>query len=648
MLELPNGGRLVQDVTEMPRPAGRIKRLYADFETTSGDDKLDSLNPWHHCWVAGIAVTWDDVPGAWYVPCGHRWGVNLPLEAVQDWWCELLDQSDLWVNHNVKYDMHVSTNALGVLPELPVKCTLTQSKIIDSDRMRRGLDELSKDWLHEDISQYGEKMQPYLGKCKDYGNVPPDIMAEYACQDVMTNRRLDKLIDSRMPEQCHFVRDMEVELTSVLFDMERVGMPIDVHELKCKELELMFQMQILEEDMNKIVGRPFRAHVNEDCFEVLCGQYGLPVLAWTQDDEGNKRGPSFDKDALNQYLIHPFAPYDLVWRMIEYRAMNTLVTYFVRPYQKTHVDGLMHAFYNQMVRTGRLACKQPNAQQLSPEAKELVHPLDGEVLLSLDQSQIEFRTIVHYINDQSAIKAFNEDPDTDFHMWVAEMIGIKRKPAKTVNFLIAFGGGKERLLGNLSSNMDLVGHLKKEVEELVASGQVQRGNERAVFDMLARKKAEKVYDDYHGALPGIKRTSRQAAMTARTRGYVFNMAGRRRHLPKDRSHIAFNTLNQGSAADLQKERTVAVHKMCKGTPIKIMASVHDDTVFRMPKEVFEDPRTLRDLVGCLESPHFPLRVPVRVAVGVSDKNWKLASKGPPEPKPLIYDKSECGQLEHLK
>ena len=75
----------------------------------------------------------------------------------------------------------------------------------------------------------------------------------------------------------------------------------------------------------------------------------------------------------------------------------------------------MHPDYNQTVRTGRMSCRRPNAQQLSKEAKELILPFDNQHFVSFDESQVEFRLIVHYIQDSKAIEAFNENPDTDFH-----------------------------------------------------------------------------------------------------------------------------------------------------------------------------------------------------------------------------------------
>ena len=87
MIEFDNTVKLAQHIDELPNWCG-ASTIYADFETTSGDTKLSSLNPWHTCDVAGLCVTVDDEPGAWYVLVGHSFdgdvgrAANLPRAAI--------------------------------------------------------------------------------------------------------------------------------------------------------------------------------------------------------------------------------------------------------------------------------------------------------------------------------------------------------------------------------------------------------------------------------------------------------------------------------------------------------------------------------------------------------------------------------------
>lgn len=640
MIEFSNGGKLVEDAAELPHI--RASRVFADLETTSGHPRLDALNPWHHSRVAGIAITTDDSPGSWYVPVGHHDGRNLPRDVVRAWAADVMAAADEWVNHNVKYDAHVLANDLGVMPPGRLVDTVTLAKIIDSDRGVRGgygLKALSRTWLREDIDRYQESLAPYLDRNKDWGAIPTDITAEYACQDVLTGRRLYRYEDAQCPEDCRRVWDTETELTYVLFDMERAGMGVDPQQLRVAEMLNIARMLKLEEELERIVGRSFRPHVSDDCFDVLCNQYGLPVMGRTE--EGN---PSFDKHAMAAYSAHPEAPQEVVSRIMDYRHLHTLNSFFVTKYQDLHIDGTLHPSYNQTVRTGRMSCRDPNAQQLSSDAKALIIPRPGNVICSSDYSQIEFRIIVHYIRDEPCIAAYTEDPDTDFHRWVADMIPMPRRPAKNVNFMMGYGGGRNKCVSMLAANKDVVGGLLDRVEELVAEGEIKPDQRKRAFDVLCGRKANAVYDKYHETLPGLRRTSGDAARVCQRRGYVKNLRGRRRHLPSDAAHRAFNTLCQSSAADIMKERTVALWKALRGTPIRIIGSVHDDTLTEGPRECFEDPRTLPAIASILEATDVTLRVPLRCSAGVSDANWLAASKAS---EPVAFDRNCPTGLDHL-
>jgi DNA polymerase-1 len=631
MLKFDNGGILIESLGELPNLQG-ARRLYADKETTSGDPTMTSLNPWFNCDVAGIAVTVDDNPNAYYIPVGHHYGNNLPIAQVADWWCDVVDSCQDWTNHNVKYDAHVSTNCLGVLPECILRDTTTFAKLLDSDMAYKGgygLDNLSKRWLDEDISKYEEAFTPYLLRNKDYGAIPIDIMAPYACQDVLTNRRLDKYINDRMPTECNAVWNTETALTYVLFEMERNGLRVDPKQLAIKELLGYKRLMQLDAELARMTGRSFRPHVNEDCFDVLCNQYGLPIMGWTGDEEADEdsdeRGnASFNKAALRAYMAYPYTPPGLIELIFEYRHLNTFVNIFVSKFRKMNVDGLLHCSYNQCVRTGRMSCKEPNMQQNSGDAKELIIPNDGHSFISADYSQIEFRLMMHYIKDDVAIKAFHENPDADFHQLVADWCGMKRRPAKTMNFAIGFGQGKRNTIKALAANPDIMDELKVKIDELIAEGRIEEKDRVRVYDILADRKGKAVYDKYHSTFPTMKSVATRAQNVAATRGFVYNLYGRRRHMPKDFARIAFNTLNQSSAADLIKERTVELHKRLKGTSITMHASVHDEILFQAPDEIANDDRTAKAIASVMESPSVPVRVPIRTSVGVSGRSWKDA------------------------
>lgn len=648
---------------------GGPETLFMDLETGSYNPKLDSLNPWKNCWPIGVALcagSLEEEHGtAYYIPV-FKDNEN----EIYDLLWELLNCKNLkrWINHNVKYDALVLHKAAGIdvlsLPDsLKLIDTLTLAKLIDSERFRYGLDHLSKDWLDEDIAVYEAAFKPYKYKNKDYSAIPIDIIGPYACQDVLTNRKLWKYICDNLPEECYTVRDIEIDLTKILLQIEINGMRIDPEHLERTSLQNRIKLIEIEEKLEKLVGKSFRPHTRDDCFEILCNFYGLPVLQWTnkkdEDEEssfvaeesdevesdeiegevlsGKKSNPSFSKSALVAYLSHPLvlANEDIkqvVELIIEYRTTNTFQNLFVTKYQELVVNDLLHPFYNQCVRTGRMSCKKPNAQQLNKPAKALIVPYKDELFVSYDFSQIEYRCIAHYIESPILLEEYSNNPDADFHIFVAELVksktgleGMTRSGGKTLNFGLSFGLGKEKLLRNLRSNKDLMDSLVKELKEL----ELTEEEFETSFNKEAENRAKSVYDGYHSSFPEMKRTSRKAQSLCEQRGYIKNLFGRRRHLNHRYAYRAFPTVNQASAADLMKERMVFIGKRLRETNniIRIVADVHDEILFSMPKRLAEDTRITHTIGHLLENPIFPegkkLLVPIRVAMGIAD-NWKDA------------------------
>lgn len=590
MYPCSNGVQIIEDESELPQLSGHT--LYMDFETTSGDPKLDSINPWFNCKLAGICVAVDNSP-VYYIPVGHHAGRNI---NAKEWLADLLQRIPMWVNHNIKYDAHALENDYGLRYHGRMADTVVLAKLYQSDLFSYSLKNLMDLWLPE-FPKVAEVLAPYLIDNKDYGRIPIDILGFYGGQDVICNRHLYRFLTDLMPTECRGLMETEIDVTAILYDIECLGMRTEPKMLRAMNVYYIEEMIRIEKQLLEMTGYNIRPHVNDDCYDLLCNGYGLPVLKWTNEEETN---PSFSKDVLWAYLTEPGAPVEAVKLLLKYREMNTFRSLFLETYLRLNVNGVLHPDINQVVNTGRMAVRRPNSQQLNKNAKKLILPEPGCSFLSIDYSQIEFRLIVHYTQNTVAIKAYNDNPDTDFHQWVADMVRINRRPAKTVNFCMGYGGGKKKLISLLVKEPSLV-------EELIGDPEA----------MLAR--AEYVYETYHKAMPTLKSTSRAAEQRARARGYVFNLFGRRRHLDRKRSHIAFNALNQSTAADIMKERLVPAWEICKHRGIRIGALVHDEFVFHGPTDVLNE--SVGELIECLEQPAVKLSIPIRCTYGLSDKSW---------------------------
>jgi DNA polymerase-1 len=522
----------------------------------------------------------------------------------------------------------------GIFFDCKLVDTVALSKIFYSDRFTYGLKPLAEDWLGWD-TEAQKVLLAYLAsiESKNYAEVPTDMMALYAGDDVRMNRMLYRYLQKKMPAELESICKIERDLTPVLFDMEYDGLRIDEQEVKVEKVRSLRRMIEAADTIRRLTDVEF-TNSNACVRDLLLNQFGLPVLSTIKekDESGRKVDTgraTFDKDAIALYLAHPqveaSAKYTEVLQAMEvYRTEQQFTSLFLDNFLRLNVDGIIHPCYNQVVRTGRMSCARPNSQQQNERSKRLIHPEEDEGFISNDYSQIEYRLIVHYIKDPDAIKAYRENPKTDFHRWVAELMHILRKPAKTLNFGMAYGAGKKKVVADLTCNPDIIAEMTEKVKH------IEDMHRRIItFNHLCKTHASDCYDRYHEMFPGIRKTSKTAMHIAKLRGYVKTAYGRRRYLDPRGAHKAFNTVIQGTAADIMKEAMVKLspryNRESRSWGIHFRANVHDEILNGVPLEATYDPSLHKFICSNLQAPSFEFRVPIYTGIGVSTTDWAQAA-----------------------
>jgi DNA polymerase-1 len=531
-------------------------------------------------------VTWDENPAAFYVPAKL---------ANDGWLSDTVRKASRWVNHNVKFDAHFAA-VDGAKFDCELWDTTTLAKLLDSDRYSHGLKELVRDWLgrntetEDRVATYlkGYKL-PHGKRARNFALVPTDILGAYACDDVLHNRALFQHIMRELPSGVEGVLQTEVRLTPVLWDMEHRGLQVDRGELMKESYRSTVKMIDLAQRITDATGLEY-VDSSQFSYGVLCNTFGLPILK-RDKKTGN---PSFDKEALTLYLGSTVDELQrqVIKDMLAMRKEQTYYSLFLESWLEKAPESVIHSSYNQIIRTGRMSSRDPNSQQMSKRAKALIHPREGYKFVMSDASQIEFRVIAYYIGDEEVLAAYRDNPRVDFHQWVADICRVKRKPAKTINFAMAYGAGKKTTLSQLEVDPDLM-------EEF-------RGHDQHTYRRLCRQRAADVYSTYHDKLPGIKITANAATRIAKRRGWVFNAYGRRRHLPAKAAHVAFNTLCQGTAMDYIKRKMIQLCPRYGGVPedVHLVVNVHDELLWEVPKDMAWDPTPE------LERPDGVLTVPI--------------------------------------
>ncbi len=191
------------------------------------------------------------------------------------------------------------------------------------------------------------------------------------------------------------------------------------------------------------------------------------VLAWTAGRRGRARHLT-DLDSVTASVLREIGG-DLCDALLEFRNLSKILsTYGDSIREHLHEDGRLRPQYLQVVgtNTGRLASRNPNAQNFTPKMKPFFRPAaDHRVFVHADLSQAELRYLAQVADDaplrsafargvdvhvSTAASMFGFDPDTLANDDPARFKHL-RQIAKALNFGIAYGSGASALARSLTA-----------------------------------------------------------------------------------------------------------------------------------------------------------------------------------------------------
>jgi DNA polymerase-1 len=578
-------------------------------ELTAFDTETTSLN-YMAAEVVGLSVA-TEAGRAAYIPVAHDYPgapEQLPREEVLERlrpWLESDGHSK--VGHHLKYDAHVLKRH-GIDLRGMAYDTMLESYVLNSVATRHDMDSAARHYLGRETIHY-EDVAGKGAKQLTFNQVDLETAAPYAAEDAEITLALHRELSSRLeatPPLDAVYESIEQPLVPVLLDMEETGVLLDTELLAEQSRELDQKMHALEAEAHELAGGPFNLGSPKQLQALLFEQLELPVIRKTP-----KGQPSTAEDVLVE-LAHD---YDLPRIIIEYRSVAKLKSTYTDklPEQVNPTTGRIHTSYHQAVAaTGRLSSTDPNLQNIPirTEAgrrirKAFVAP-EGHVLLAADYSQIELRIMAHLSGDEGLLTAFAEDQDIHrataaevFGAALDEVTSDQRRSAKAINFGLMYG-------------MSAFG-LAKQLD-------------------LSRSEAQEYVDLYFERYPGVKRFMDDVRESARERGYVETVFGRRLYLPEINSRngqrrqyaerSAINAPMQGTAADIIKRAMLGVHAWLREetAPARMIMQVHDELVFEVSEDALE---SVRDrVIDCMANAA-ELKVPLKVAAG-SGSNWDEA------------------------
>lgn len=512
----------------------------------------------------------------------------------------LMFSDQLKVGHNLKFDLKsIAKYYRGKVPTKPYFDTLMASFVVNNlNKFDLGLQACVKRELGIEIEK---------GVGEDISQHDFDTVAKYAGIDADVTWKLYKALAPKIAGPLQQVWKLEMDVLRALCDMELAGAYIDQDQLKVLSSQISEDLEVAKARAFQIAGEPFsinsvqvkqrllfapdpttqkpRIKPNPK-FKAAFTPKGRQL--YSSGAEVDHTAYSVSAEALEFYRGKD----DLVDTLLEYQDLNKLMTTYVTPYTGGEVEretngkkktitkksllinGRVHTnFKAHGADTGRFSSSEPNLQNIpsSGDYGKLVRNLfiapPGHKLVVADYSQIEPRVIASLSRDPILMKNYLEGGD--IYTTIGDTMGVDRKAGKVLVLAISYGVGPDKIASSIGCSL-------KEAKTLLA-------NFEKKFASIDKYKAKVVrLAKQHSPIP-----------------YVETLFGRRRYIPDLKSkemgllsraeRQAFNTVIQGSAADIMKLALIRAHSCFVNEPhINLILTVHDELVTITPEDRAEE------------------------------------------------------------
>ena len=540
-----------------------------------------------------------------YVPVAHRAlgeSSSLPVEKALAALGPVLEDAAV---QKIGYDLKFDTILLarhGVTLRGIETDAMIASYLVDATA--RGIEDLAlehvsyKALTEEDVCGRG-------AKAVSFADIPPEAALNYAGERADLVWQLAPILTEQLAKHDLTRLYVEVErpLIPVLVDVEQAGVRIDGVALAGQSRHIDQELARRQTQIFELAGESFNINSPKQLSAILFDKLKLPTL-----QRAGKTSTAFE--ILQELAL----AHELPRLILEWRELQKLKgTYIDALPQLVNPDtGRVHTCFNQSgAVTGRLSSSDPNLQNmpiktaLGREIRGAFIAEPGQVLISADYSQIEFRVLAHMADDPFLIESFAAG--ADFHQRTAEKIfgaATQRDPhqlratAKMVNYALLYGKTAFTLAKDIG---------------------------------VTPQEAQAFIDQYFAGLPNVRAFIDRTLEEARASGVVKTLFGRRRMVPDLNSRdfqrraqaerYAVNLPIQGTAADILKLAMIDVHNALAPHPeARMILTVHDELLFEVPADRADDYAAIvRDRMQSAAK----LKVPLIVDVGIG-ANWKDA------------------------
>lgn len=432
-----------------------------------------------------IAAKWGNEIWSNYYPINHPHTNNFESEKVIEYITKCLTScKGPRVFANAEYDIGW-LNRYGVplaafLEHGPIDDVLAMAVLVDETWLNHSLENVASFYCgeHKDEALLrNELVRSAYGiqnPKSDLWKLPAKFVGPYAEQDTIVTikayEKLKTLIDAHplTGKPLWKVYDVERRLIPMLFEIHKRGVKVDMDRAAQVKADLKVEQEKLKKYLSSMAGFEVNPMSGDDLGRA-CDKLGIQ---YSRTVKTNK--PSFTASFLDN------SDSEFLQTVRQIRKISKVESTFVDAILEKAINGRIYPQLNALKRTedgaggssgtitGRFSCIKPNLQQVSsrdkvlaPIVRSMFLPDEGYLWGNFDYSQQEPRMTIHIAYQLhklgvpgldrivEAVKRFNDNPRTDNHQMVADLAGITRREAKTINLGLSYGMGALKLAKQL-------------------------------------------------------------------------------------------------------------------------------------------------------------------------------------------------------
>jgi DNA polymerase I-like protein with 3'-5' exonuclease and polymerase domains len=608
-----------------------------------------------------IAITVGTLDGlnSWFLPFGFQGEQNLDRGRVVEWYQRNVRGKRI-TNANTKFEVHMSRKLDHDLEDAGNTVSDVQhyAALLDDHRKRFAIDVLAKDFL-------GGIEVPRIDESRMADHHPWQVAARAEYQVKLVAQLRNVMWPMLDAEDLQRVRQLEDDVIYPLCEMERNGCKLDVPLLEQMHKQCVSEHQRLLWEVIQECGFSFDG--TPGSWQRLFERFKIPIV-YKKNDKGDTvetfaegavaivdhpviqkahhaaQFASLDSKVFKPYLAKidskGILRYEINQLREEKKSSDGLTggtasgRFSIGYVHQVPNHSNHHAAFTSSELASIEACSHADCN-LFP--RRLFIAESGSVLAA-DAAQIEYRIFAERANNPKINAAYKEDPRRSFHKLLWAMIKVYKpnmlyERQKSLNFLKMYAGGPRKAalqLGFITAQdfaelnaMDYktwtADPRMKETLEIEAIYAREMPEVKQLQD-LAGHLSKSYCDDWcnngqpnkYGKSKSVDYLHTQVMrngvleMNYPHRGFIRTWLGRRSRFPDNyNTYRGLNRVIQGTAADINKQKIVEVHRERKRTGFLLRLTKHDEIMGDA-----QTPETKKMVEEILDRQTFPFTIPI--------------------------------------